>query len=115
MGLGDYAISKQEDSHWKLESEWMGDYVKILEKDCPDYADKVLNNILLADGYKDLAQVQLLAGHSGKGLFKKKHINQAKKSLSNHDRYNFLLAKNMLIKTRGTNTTFGDIVILTMG
>ena len=42
-------------------------------------------------------------------------INQAKKSLSNHDSYNFLLAKNMLIKTGGTNTNLGDIVILTMG
>ena len=44
----------------------------------------------------------------------KLNINQAEKSLKNHDSYNFLMENNMLVKTGGTNTNLGDIVILTM-
>ena len=60
------------------------------------------------DGPTDAAGAIISSHH-------KLDIHQAKKSLNNHDSYNFLLAKNMLIKTGGTNTNLGDIVILTMG
>ena len=59
------------------------------------------------DGPTDAAGAMISSHH-------KLDINQAKKSLKNHDSYNFLLKNNMLVKTGGTNTNLGDIVILTM-
>jgi len=60
------------------------------------------------DGPTDAAGAMISSHH-------KLDINQAKKSLGNHDSYNFLLRNNMLVKTGGTNTNLGDIVILAMG
>ena len=59
------------------------------------------------DGPTDAAGAMISSHHE-------LNINQANKSLKNHDSYNFLLENNMLIKTGGTNTNLGDIVILTM-
>lgn len=60
------------------------------------------------DGPTDAAGAMISSHH-------KLNINQAKKSLGNHDSYNFLLRNHMLVKTGGTNTNLGDIVILAMG
>ncbi len=59
------------------------------------------------DGPTDAAGAMISSHH-------KLNINQAEKSLKNHDSYNFLMENNMLVKTGGTNTNLGDIVILTM-